>query len=245
MVEFVNRMVTGAVSVAVILAVLGAWVRVPRRRDLVVLACGLIAGVIGQIVLGGLTVLFHLAPALVASHFLLSLALLTVAVVLHERANSPDTVAVLAVSPDLARLGQMLLGAAAVVVVTGTIVTGSGPHGGDTMAQRFPFLVADVARIHGISVMIFLGLTLFTLTRLRRAGARAETLRRATVLLAVIVAQTAVGYTQYFTGVPALLVGIHLAGATAVWVATVRLQLGLYVRPAVPATIESWPAPLP
>jgi len=242
MVEFVNRVVTGLVSVGVILAVLGAWVRVPRRRDLVLLACGLVAGVIAQIVLGGITVLFDLAPQLVASHFLLSLALLTVAVVLHERATSPDTPPVLAVPADLARLGRVLLAAAAVVVVTGTVVTGSGPHGGDEHARRFPFLPTDAARVHGISVMLFLGLTLLTVALLRRSGTRPETVRRATVLLAVIVGQAAVGYTQYFTGVPALLVGIHLAGAAAVWTATVRFQLGLYVRTA---TMAPWPAPHP
>jgi cytochrome c oxidase assembly protein subunit 15 len=239
--------VTGAVSIAVMLAVLGAWVRAPRRRDLVVLACGLVAGVVGQIVLGGITVLFDLAPQLVAAHFLLSLALLTTAVVLHERAGSAATPAVPAVPRDLIALGRVLLGAVAVVVVTGTVVTGSGPHGGDTRARRFPFLPTDAARVHGISVMLFLGLTLLTVLLLRRAGARPETMKRATVLLAAIVAQAAVGYTQYFTGVPALLVGIHIAGAAAVWTATVRFHLGLFVRPAIvaPGTIAEWQAPPP
>src|SRR5438874_2188254 len=83
--------------------------------------------------------------------------------------------------------------------VTGTIVTGSGPHGGDTRAQRFPFLPTDVARVHSIMVMLFLGLTLLNLTLLRRAGAPEVSLRRATFLLGAIVAQAAVGYTQYLT----------------------------------------------
>jgi cytochrome c oxidase assembly protein subunit 15 len=245
MVEFVNRTVTGLVSVAVILAVLGAWVRAPRRRDLVLLACGLVAGVIGQIVLGGITVLFDLAPALVASHFVLSLVLLTNALVLRDRATLPPVPANVAAPVDVIRLGRALLVAAAVVVVTGTIVTGSGPHGGDLDARRFPFHPTDVARIHGIAVTVFLVLAVVTIVRLRRAGVRDEALRRATVLLAAIVAQAAVGYTQYFTGIPALLVGIHIAGAVTVWVATVHFYLGLFHRQGAPETIDGWPAPLP
>ncbi len=245
MVEFVNRMVTGAVSVAVILAVLGAWIRVPRRRDLVLLACGLVAGVIGQIVLGGITVLFDLAPQLVMGHFLLSLVLLTVAVVLQARASTPPGPAVLTVPGDLVRMARLVLGTAAVVVITGTVVTGSGPHGGDTRAQRFPYLPTEVARVHGTAVLIFLAVTLVTIVLLRRAGARPETLRRTTVLLGAIVAQAAIGYTQYFTGLPALLVGIHLAGAAAVWAAAIHFYLGLFHRAGAPETIDPWPAPPP
>jgi cytochrome c oxidase assembly protein subunit 15 len=85
--------------------------------------------------------------------------------------------------------------------------------------------------------MLFLGLVLVTLVLLRRAGARPETMRRATILLAAIVAQGAVGYTQYFTGLPALLVGFHLAGAALVWTATVRFYLGLFHRVGAPETI--------
>jgi cytochrome c oxidase assembly protein subunit 15 len=245
MVEFVNRTVTGAVSIAVILAVLGAWLRVPRRRDLLWLAGGLVAGVVGQIVLGGITVLFDLAPPLVMGHFLLSLVLLATAIVLHHRAGRPDTRPVRAVAEEVVSLGRLLLVAVTVVVITGTVVTGSGPHGGDTRAQRLPFLPTDAARVHGISVMLFLGAVLATLAMLRRSGGSAEAIRRAGVLLAVLAAQAAVGYTQYFTGVPPLLVGIHIAGAAAVWTATIRFYLALFVRPEVPApeTIDGWRAP--
>ena len=90
MVEFVNRTVTGLVSVAVILAVLGSLRRTPRRRDLTWLSVGLVAGVVGQIVLGGLTVLFELRPGFVMAHFLLSMVILADAVVLHDRAGRPD-----------------------------------------------------------------------------------------------------------------------------------------------------------
>jgi cytochrome c oxidase assembly protein subunit 15 len=231
MVEFVNRTITGLVSVAVILAVLGSLVRQPRRRDLVWLSAGLVAGVIGQIILGGLTVLFHLAPPLVMSHFLLSMVILADAVVLHHRAAEPDDgVARPVVGSDLRRLGGLVVAAAALTIFLGTVLTGSGPHGGDEDVERLPFFVPDVARVHGISVVIFLGLVLVTLWRLRRDGAPAALLRRGEVLLAVVVGQAAVGYVQYFTGVPVLLVGVHILGATLVWAAVLRFFLGFSTR---------------
>ena len=229
MVEFVNRTITGLVSVAVMLAVLGSLVRVPRRKDLLWLSLGLVAGVIGQIVLGGLTVLFELKPGFVMAHFLLSMVLIANAVVLHHRAGRPEGPTRPAVGPDLLPLGRLETVASALAIFAGTLVTSSAPHGGDEHAERLPFLLPDVARLHGISVMLFLAVTLVTLVKLRRAGVDASLLRRSEVLLAVLVAQGVLGYVQYFTGVPAVLVGFHVAGATAVWVAVLRLALGFRV----------------
>jgi len=229
MVEFVNRTITGLVSVAVMLAVLGSLVRRPRRKDLLWLSVGLVAGVLGQIVLGGLTVLFELKPGFVMAHFLLSMVLLANAVVLHHRAGRPAGPTRPAVGDDLLALGRLAVAAGALTIFLGTIVTSSGPHGGDEDAERLPFLLPDVTRLHGIAVMLFLAVTLVTLWRLRRGGVDPRILRRSEVLLAVVVAQGALGYIQYFTGVPALLVGFHVAGATAVWVAVLRLHLAFSV----------------
>ncbi len=243
MVEFVNRTITGLVSVAVMLAVLGSLFREPRRKDLTWLSVGLVAGVIGQIVLGGLTVLFELRPGFVMAHFLLSMILLANAVVLHHRAGwppgstapavgstvRPDGPTRPAVGPDLMTLGRLEVAGAGLVIFLGTIVTSSGPHGGDESAERLPFLLPDVSRLHGIAVTLFLALTLVMMWRLRRAGVDHSILRRSEVLLAVLVAQGAIGYLQYFTGVPALLVGFHIAGATALWVAVLRLHLAFSV----------------
>jgi cytochrome c oxidase assembly protein subunit 15 len=229
MVEFVNRTITGLVSVAVMLAVLGSLVRRPRRKDLLWLSLGLVAGVIGQIILGGLTVLFHLKPGFVMAHFLLSMVLIANAVVLHHRAARPAGPTRPAVGADLLSLGRLSVAAAALAIVLGTVVTSSGPHGGDDDVERLPFFLPDVARIHGISVVLFLAISLVVLWRLRRDGAGGAVLRRSEVLLAVLVAQGVLGYVQYFTGVPALLVGFHVAGATAVWVAVLRLLLAFRV----------------
>jgi cytochrome c oxidase assembly protein subunit 15 len=250
MVEFVNRTITGIVSVAVMLAVLGSLFRAPRRRDLVWLSLGLVAGVIGQIVLGGLTVLFELRPGFVMAHFLLSMVILADAVVLHHRAGRPAGPTRPAVGRDLLALGRLEVASAGLVIFLGTVVTSSGPHGGDQNAERLPFLLPDVARFHGIAVMLFLAVTLVTLWRLHRTGAPAELFGRGEVLLAVLVAQAAVGYVQYFTGVPAVLVAFHIAGAAAVWVAVLRFHLAFSVPASATGahpdggTLEPWSAAL-
>jgi cytochrome c oxidase assembly protein subunit 15 len=229
-IESINRTITGLVSFAVIAAVLASRLRSPRRRDLTLLSFGLVGGVLGQIVLGGLTVIFDLAPPFVMGHFLLSMLLLWCAVVLHHRAGLPDDVAAAGVRPvvdrDSARLCRLLVVACAVVVFLGTIVTSSGPHGGDIRAERLPFALHQVTRLHGIAVVLFLALALYTAWSLTRsAPAGRVVLRRVEVLLLVIVAQGAVGYAQYFTRLPPLLVGIHIAGAAAVWIASLRVAL--------------------
>ena len=235
MVEFVNRMITGLVSVAIVLAVLGSLRRVPYRRDLVNLSWGLVAGVVGQIALGALTVANELAPPFVMGHFLLSLVLVTNAVVLHHRAGEPDgpTTTVEAVDGPVRRLVLALGPALAVAVVAGTVVTATGPHGGDEEAPRFGFEIETVTRLHSLAVLAFLGLLLVVLHRLAQADPVVHL--RARQLLAVSVAQAVVGWTQYFTGVPALLVAVHIAGATLVWVAFCRLVLSCRRRVPVAA----------
>jgi len=230
MVEFVNRAITGLVSIAVIVAVLGSLVRRPRRRDLSLLSWGLVAGVAAQVVLGGLAVRYQLKPQLVMAHFLLSTVLLANATVLHHRSGRLDEAQgapVVSADRSTILLGRLLVAVAAVVIFFGTIVTSTGPHGGDEHVERLGFTLPGVARVHGVSVAVFLVLTLVVIQRLIRAGAPAGSRRRAEILLGVSVAQAAVGYTQYFTGVPAVLVGVHVAGAVAVWVATLWFFLGL------------------
>jgi cytochrome c oxidase assembly protein subunit 15 len=236
MVEFVNRTVTGLVSIAVILAVLGSLVRRPRRTDLTWLSLGLVAGVVGQIVLGGLVVLFHLYPPLVMGHFVVSMLLLLDATVLHHRAGLPDDgVRRAVVGAEHLVLGRVLVASAAMAILLGTVVTGSGPHAGShdgELVERLPFDISDVARIHSLSVLLVVGVTAFLVRSLRLASAPPALLRRCEVLLGVLLAQAAVGYAQYFTGVPAILVAVHVLGAVAVWVATLRVVLGMHVRAA-------------
>ncbi|MCB9374180.1 MAG: heme A synthase [Microthrixaceae bacterium] len=242
MVEFVNRTFTGLLSAAVILAVLGSLVRAPRRRDLTWWSLGLVAGMIGQIVLGGLTVLFELSPPFVMGHFLLSMVIIWNAVVLHHLAGQPPTAARPLVSDDVRWMGRLMVAAAGLAIFLGTVVTGSGPHGGDPEVERLDLVVGEVVRFHGGSVVLFGLVTLATLWMLRRRGELTrDILRRGEILLVVLVAQAAVGYTQYFTGVPIGLVALHLVGSVLVWIAVLTFELGLHEHPA-PAAAGAGPA---
>jgi heme a synthase len=230
-VEQINRDFTGLVSVAVAVAVLGSLALVPRRRDLIAWSLGLVGGLVAEIVLGGIVVISHLWPPFVAAHFLLGMALVWNAVVLHDRAGHADTPGSLSVAPALRPLVRVLVVAAGAVLITGTIVTGTGPNGGDQHVKRLPFLVEDVARIHSLTVWTFLALTVATLVLLVRTGASAQVRRRTLELMVLIVAQGVLGYTQYALGVPRGLVLLHVVGAVAVWIAALRFYLGLYAHP--------------
>ncbi|CAB4784831.1 MAG: heme A synthase [Actinobacteria bacterium] len=226
MIEFVNRTFTGAVSIAVIAAVLGSFFRSPRRRDLIWLSLGLVAGVVAQIVLGGITVLTDLHPAAVMSHFLLSMALLADAVILVERAGYPDDRR--SYKPDLKweqRLPLLQFIFASVVVIAGTVATNSGPHAGDRSARRFNIVLTDIVRIHSIAGIIFLITLAVILFLSARTGVSSRRRKDLTLLFSAAVIQMGIGYVQYFTGVPALIVSLHIVGAVLVFIASLRFLL--------------------
>jgi cytochrome c oxidase assembly protein subunit 15 len=226
-IEQVNRLFTGLVSVAVIAAVLGSLVREPRRKDLTLLSLGLVAGVLAQILLGGVTVLVDLHPAAVQGHMLLSLLLVANAVVLVRRAREPDDGrAVRPVSPEISRHAVAVAVLTGIALVTGTVVTGAGPHAGDEEARRFGIEIADAARIHGSSVVVVVVTMLVLAWRLRsRPAERAELAEWMSAWILIALLQGAIGYVQYFNEVPAVLVGIHVFGATVLWAVTVALVL--------------------
>ncbi len=226
MVEFVNRTITGLVSVAVIVAVLGSLFRRPRRRDLIWLSWGLVAGVIGQIVLGGLTVLFELRPPFVMAHFLLSLVILADAVVLHHRAGEEAPPMRTVASLRLRRVARVVMGLTCVAVFTGTIVTAAGPHGGDEDAERLSWALPDVTRVHAATVIVLVA-SVIILLLMSRAERQTRLVTIATALLVTLAVQGAIGYFQYFNGVPALLVGFHVAGAVVAFSIAVWAQLAL------------------
>jgi cytochrome c oxidase assembly protein subunit 15 len=235
MIEFVNRMITGLVSAAVIVAVLASLLRDPRRRDLTWLSVGLVGGVLVQIVLGGIVVKVGLKPVFVTLHYLASILLVWDAYVLHHRAGQPEGPAVPVVGPRIVALGRALVALSLLVLVTGTFVTGSGPHAGDVKAERYGFAIGDVARIHGIAVWCFLAVAVVTLWRLARSGAPVQVDRHGRWLVAAIVAQGAIGYTQYFTGVPPALVLVHILGSVLVFLAALSFHLSLFTRSQAPA----------
>lgn len=225
MIEFVNRLITGLVSAAVMAAVAGALVRVPRRRDLTWLALSLVAGVIAQILLGALVVLWHLSPYIVAAHFLVSMVLVASAVVLHWRAAADQ--------PPSGERGPLwghamgVVAMAALVLVLGTVVTGTGPHSGehDGEVARLGFTITSVARVHSGAVWCLLALTVTLWWRARRVPHAQATRGAAEVALWTMGLQGTVGYVQYAAHLPWGLVLVHVAGSLAVWIAVLRLAL--------------------
>ncbi len=235
-IEQINRLFTGLVSLVVIAAVLGSLIRTPRRRDLTLLSLGLVGGVIGQVVLGGVTVLVDLHPAAVQAHLLLSMALVANAVVLVSRAGMPDAMRRHRVSRSLRRHVWVCAAATLVAITFGTVVTGAGPHAGDEEARRFSISISRAAELHGIAVWVAVGCVATLMLRLRHRAAERAVLDGPLVLwICVAVAQASIGYLQYFTGVPAALVAAHVAGATVLWAATVWLVEAL-AAPITPVT---------
>ena len=239
MVEFINRVITGLVSLAVALTVLGSLLRRPRRRDLIWWSFGLVAGVAVQVGLGALVVESHLAPRLVMAHFLVSIVLLANAVILHWLAGSPDERPASQTrraqgQPIWLRLGSYLtMAAVSAAIVTGTLLTGAGPHGGDEEAVRFSLHIPTLARIHGSAMILTFAGALALWAYLERGWRKSRqrelnpAVRLARVFVLILGFQTFVGYAQYFNEVPALLVGFHIAGSVTIWVVSLQLFLAM------------------
>lgn len=230
LIEFVNRLFTGVVALAVILAVLGSLRRLPRRKDLIGWSWGLVAGVAAQVVLGAVLVKTELDPRFTMGHFLLSMVLLANAVVLVELAGRDDA-ATRRVPGSFTPVARVISAVAAVLLVSGTIVTGSGPHSGSDhpeVAARLPFLVREVTRVHSIIAIVLLAGVLWLIRSAHRQQ-QLEVRWRAVIVAAWLIAQGMIGYWQYFAGVPVLLVGVHITGASLGWIAIVRLHLATAV----------------
>ncbi|MBM3704208.1 MAG: heme A synthase [Actinobacteria bacterium] len=232
-IEFINRLLT-FVLFAIALAVV-IWVLKSRRRDLRTLAALQVLGILGQGVVGGITVLTKLHPAAVGSHFILSIALIGGAVALVERSKGyPGRGDLNATAPIARNLVRALLILGALVITMGIVVTGSGPHAGDTTAPRFGFEIRTVAWIHADLVIAFVGLLIGYMLILHFAPVVNDQVLLATRkahawrIFAITLAQGAIGYIQYFTGVPELLVMAHLLGAVTLW--SVLVRHGLRVR---------------
>ncbi len=210
-----------------IAAVLGSYLRAgPRRTDLVRLSWALVGGVVANAVLGGISVLVDLHPLAVQGHLILSMALIVTGTVLVRRAGEPDgAVRRVVVSDAARRLTEVVFAVTAVAVFTGTLVTGAGPHAGDENAARLDLDIGWVARLHGSTVMIAIVVTLVIAWRVRSHPDDSPLAVAVSTWLFCGVLQAAIGYAQYFNDVPALLVGIHVAGATLVTWATTHLIL--------------------
>jgi len=221
-------------AIAAIAAAL--WDRRARRRvgadprtPILVLALVPFVGTAAQAVLGGITVLTGLHPATVSAHFLLSMVVVAGVVALVARSgDSGDRPVVALVPPAVRTLAWGLVVVSAGVVFLGVLVTGSGPHSGDAESEnRLPFDPRMISWLHADLVLLFLGLVVGLLVALSLVHAPARARRRTWLLLGIALAQGAVGYTQYFTGLPAALVTIHVLGAGLVWVTVLFIPVAL------------------
>lgn len=218
-IEFGNRLLTFALLLSAISVVL--YVLVSGRKDLRLLAAGQVIGILGQGVLGGITVLTDLHPATVASHLLLSIFLIAGATSLFSRRHQPQK-KVAAPTTTISILSRVHIVVAYIVIILGTIVTGSGPHAGDEKAPRFGFDIQTVAWLHADAVIFLMGLTIAFLV----TGSLEQRTKKAIyIFLGISLGQGAIGYMQYFTGIPEALVAAHLIGATIFWIAAWRIRL--------------------
>ena len=213
-IEFGNRLLTFALFFAALATLI--LVNKSGRRDLRILALSQIGGIFAQGILGGITVLTDLNPLAVASHFLLSIGLLAAAISLNVRARSE-------ISPSMerSRLIRVLVTLTLLVIVVGTLVTGTGPHAGDAQAPRLDFDLPIIAKLHGALVALLIALTFYLYSR----TSQKEMKKWLSLFLLISIAQGALGVIQYLQGVPQLLVALHLVGATLTWLAAWRIYL--------------------
>ena len=235
-IEFGNRTLTSVVSIAAIATVYAVWRWAARRRDLFLPALGVLAGVGVQAVLGGITVRTGLNPFTVSAHFLVSMCLVATSTYLVFRAPEPAGPRPLVVHPLVERLGWSTCAVAAVVLLLGTVVTGSGPHSGDAdEPARFGFDPRTISWLHADAVMLFVGLVVAVWVASRLAatdtatatGAGSAAGRAWAGVLGVTLAQGVVGYTQYVTGLPWVVVLVHMFLATLLVVALTRAMVRL------------------
>jgi cytochrome c oxidase assembly protein subunit 15 len=223
LIEFGNRMLGGLVGLIAIATLVAAVRHRPRRPVLIRLAALTLAGVLTQGLLGGVTVRTGLNPWTVAGHFVLSMAVIAAAYALWREAGRSGQPTHARVPPAISALVAVLVAVAVAVLVLGTLVTGSGPHAGDPDTPRMGFDPRAVAHLHADAVFLLLGLSIAVWFALRAVGAPAAAVRAAAILVGVELAQGAVGLVQYLMHLPALAVGLHMAGACAVWLAVLAL----------------------
>lgn len=240
LIEFGNRLLTFVVAVVAVATVVVVWRS--ARRELRRWAVASFLGIPAQALLGGVTVLTGLNPWTVAAHFLLSMVLVAVATTLWLRSREPG-VGQLLVRRPIALLVVGIAAAVAAVQVFGTVVTGSGPHSGDPAAGRTGFDPELVSQLHADVVFLLIGLTVALLVALYATDSPGRVRRAARDLLVVELAQGVIGYVQYFTGLPVVLVLLHMAGAVLITAYTARLAWAVR-GPASELPVDARPEPV-
>ncbi|MFI8345877.1 heme A synthase [Streptomyces sp. NPDC085596] len=240
-IEFGNRMLTYVLCAAVGWAIIAARSQKPWRRSLTRLGWAQFWVVMGNAVLGGIVVLVGLNPYTVAAHFLLSTALITVATVMWQRTREGDAEPRPLVGGAVRQLVWFLVAAAVLLIAVGTVVTGAGPHAGDSSeVARIPLDWEMIAKLHAVLAWIVVTLTFALWFVLKAVDAPKAPLSRARDLFLILLGQGVIGYIQYFTHLPEALVALHMFGSCLMWIATLRVLLALRERPQ---TVAPVPAP--
>jgi len=226
-IEFANRMVVLLLVLACGATYVASFLRRPSRRDLRWLSGGLVLGVLGEAVFGAVVVYTKLNAYVVMTHFMIGIALLTVSVLLCLRAAHGPGRGTLAVSRGALVLTRIYLVLLTLAVAAGTATTGAGPHAGGKGAKRVDIGLSDMSRAHAETVWATAVLLLIILYVLWRTDAPARIQQSGRILLGTMAVQGFVGYAQYMTHLPSLLVGIHVFGATVVFSTAVWFHHGL------------------
>jgi cytochrome c oxidase assembly protein subunit 15 len=244
-VEFGNRLFVAFVMVVSVLVLVAAWRFRPQgrplsdepgghwpvwRHRLVWLAAVQPLGVLLQALLGGIVVLTKLNPVAVSIHFLATIAILAAAVALHARFARGSLAPGARVRPELRWLSAALIAVTTLMIAAGTVVTGTGPLAGASDTPRYQLPLEGVTQFHADIGWLLGGLTVAVVVGLRLGDAPPMAVRRGWVVLGMIGLQGIIGYAQYFSGLPAGLVWVHVLGASLVWIAALRLFYAL--RPA-------------
>jgi heme a synthase len=243
-VEFGNRLVTVAIFVVAMLVCIAVWQFRPagklgrggRRRDLVWLAAAQPGAIVAQAVIGGLVVLTKLNPALVSVHFLASSALVAATVALYVRCQEGTRPAAPLVRREVGLLSYAMIGVVALMLAAGTVVTGTGPLAGARNVARYHLPLEGVTQLHADIGWLLGGLAIALVLALRIVNAPARSQQLSWLLLVLIGVQGAIGYAQYFSGLPAGLVWVHVAGSVAIWVVALVLPYSLRDRGSVTET---------
>ncbi|WP_329498827.1 COX15/CtaA family protein [Kitasatospora herbaricolor] len=245
-IEFTNRMLTYVLCAAVGWAILAARCAAPWRRGLTRLGWAQFWLVMSNAVIGGVTVLTGLNPYTVAVHLISAMALVWVALLMWERSKEGDGPPRVLVARPIVQLSYVLVTVIGLLVAAGTLVTGAGHHPGtpkdNRMVPRIPLDYDRLAQVHADLAFVSVGLAVAVLFVFAAVKAPPAARARARELLVVLLAQGVLGFVQYFTDVPEVLVGVHMLGATLTWIAVLRVPAALRVR--TDASVAS-PAPVP
>jgi len=236
LIEYGNRMLSGLVGLATLAVALAAHRVQPRRRDLIPWAWGLVAGSAAQMLLGMAVVRLNLDPIAVAGHFLLSIVMVWNAVVLWLKAGSAPRAPEPLYGGVFTTHARIMVGLMSLVLVIGTMVTGTGPNSGDSRAERLGFDFTAIARTHSVLAWLFVLVVLTLALRLRNevvkplSAPNMNPVKLSRFVLYAAVGQGLIGYWQYLTGVPPLLVEFHVLGSVVLWILSLLTYFALFAR---------------